>query len=103
MEGFISFIFYAIITVWLLGLLARFLLRRWVNKKQREFSERFGDGAQYGRQSHRGGGRSQRKTGNEGDIHVQQTVRIEKKVSNNVGEYVEFEEVEVTEEINDKE
>lgn len=93
MDKFLSFIFYTIITLWLLGLLGRWLMRRWLRKKQREFSEQFGGGAQYQRNRS-----SRRQNGREGDVRVQQTARIEKKVSGNVGEYVDFEEVKNTEE-----
>lgn len=69
-------------------------------RKQREFSQRFGEGRQYGA----GSGRPDRRAGRkEGEINVQRTAPEDKKVSKTVGEYVEFEEVEITEEIYEKE
>lgn len=92
MESFITFIFVSIFVIWLLGLVGRWLLRYWLQKKQRQFAEQFG-GAQ--QQQTRGNRRQNRR---EGEVSVQQTVRVEKKVNKEVGDYVEFEEVEITEE-----
>lgn len=95
--GMLEFIFITILVIWLMGVLGRFLLRRWIARKQREFARQFG-GAQYG-------GRTSGRKNNrrEGEVSVQQTAPAEKKVSKAVGDYVEFEEVEITEEITEDE
>lgn len=98
--------FIVVLSFWLFGLIIRWLLRRWIAKKQREFSERFG-GGQFGgtgSASRSGTGSARRNNNNkEGEISVHQTAPVEKKVSKAVGDYVEFEEIEITEETNCKE
>lgn len=78
-----EFILITILTIWLVGLLGRWLLQRWVLRKQREFAEQFGGGT----------GQARRNSRPEGDVSVQQTAPIHKKVNRSVGDYVEFEEV----------
>lgn len=93
-----SFILTAIFVIWLLGLLGRVLLRVWLVKKQRQFAEQFGPDAQYRQSgwSRAAGGQPRRDPAAEGEIRVRQTAPVEKKVSKAVGDYVEFEEVEIT-------
>lgn len=86
--------------MWLLGLLGRVLLRAWIVKKQRQFAEQFGPDAQYRQSWTWTAGGSRRDPAKEGEIKVRQTTQIEKKVSKAVGDYVEFEEVEIVEENN---
>lgn len=97
MGEFFSFIFISILVIWILGQVGKFFARRWIARKQREFAEQFG-GAPAGGQ----GRGSTRRSRREGEVSVQQTMPVEKKVSKSVGDYVEFEEVEVTEQTEDK-
>lgn len=87
MEGFITFLFITALVIYLIRLAVPALLRWWIAKKQREFAGQFGTG---GQQS--GSYSSTRRKAREGEISVQQTVPSKKKVSKDVGDYVEFEE-----------
>ena len=89
----LEFLVITILTIWLVGLLGRWLLQRWLQRKQREFAAQFGGGGQPG-----GRAQGRRNTRPEGDVSVQQTAPIHKKVNRGVGDYVEFEEVEIAEE-----
>lgn len=93
MGDFLTFIFITILVIWVLGQLGRIFVRRWLAKKQREFAQQFG-GPQPGGQPRN---QSRRQSKKEGEVVVQQTAHLEKKVSKSVGDYVEFEEVEITE------
>ena len=102
---FLSIIFFTIITFWLLGKIGKWLLQAYVIRKQREMQEQFGSQGGYktfsggnfrGFYSFGGSGRQNRKS--EGEVTVEQTHRAEgHTVNKKVGEYVEFEEVEITE------
>ncbi len=92
-----EFLVITILTIWLAGLLGRWLLQRWLQKKQREFAGQFGGGGQP-----RGRSSARRSDRPEGDVSVQQTAPIQKKVNKSVGDYVEFEEVETTEDTTEK-
>ena len=96
---FLTFIFLAIFGIWLLGIVGRFVLRTWLRNKQRQFEQQFGGGAAGGRSA----GSRRRDNRREGDVSVQQTTHVEKKVNKSVGDYVEFEEVEIIEEIREEE
>ena len=100
MEKFFEFIIITILVIWALGFFGRLLLRYWLKKKQKEFAQQFGQAAGGFSQT---GARSRKQAKREGEVSVEQTLRVEKKVNKGVGEYVEFEEVEVTEEIKDTE
>jgi hypothetical protein len=91
---FLMIIGIIILSLWLLGQLGRWWLRRWVARNQQEFARRFG-----AMPNERQGGPRRTKTKKEGEVRVEQTVRMEKRVNERVGDYVEFEEVEITEEI----
>ena len=111
MEAFLTVILFVFLGFWLLGVLGRWGLRRWLARKQREFAERFGNGGtgadstngggSFGNGSFRGfyanfGGtkNSSRKRRREGEVTVTQTTRrSEYQVRKGVGEYVEYEEV----------
>lgn len=116
LEGFFSFIIFAIVGFWILGIVGRFLLRRWVAKKQREFQQQFGgDGSSFqGGFGNNGGvgGNGRAFYGNfnfggrgakpqdsaqqhkEGEVFLKDTTPAsDKKVNNQVGEYVDFEDV----------
>ncbi len=96
LRGIAFFILYAIMGFVLLviGLMIYF---RWrIRRVQRQMEERFGEGgfdprgfggAPFGGARHRG------ETRREGDVEVRRTAEApEKRVSNDVGDYVEFEE-----------
>ncbi len=100
MFTFLKIIFITFVVLYLAGLLGRWFLRRWIMKKQEEFTRRFdGQGGatfrQYTWSSRQGYDRQPPKQ--EGEIKVQRTARQGKKVRGQIGEYVEYEEVEVEE------
>lgn len=101
MEGFLTFILLSVLIFYLLGMVGRWALLHWVRKKQREFEN--GNGSTYSRtyswgsaraRDRESGGRSARP---EGEVSIQQTHASEKKVNKNIGDYVEYEEVDATE------
>lgn len=97
METFISIIFFTVVGLYLLGLMGKFLLRRWILKKQREFQEQFGGQAGQGqsyRQSWSFGGNRHNEPSKEGEIKVETSVNnSEKRIKKDVGEYVDYEEI----------
>lgn len=106
MEAFLTFLLFMFVGLWLAGLIGRWLLHRWIARKQREFQQQFGGEPTSGRgrgsgfrgfSSPFGNAPHQRKRGKEGEVTVTQTTRhSEYEVSKGVGEYVEYEEVEQT-------
>ena len=101
MEAILTILFFIVAGFYLLGLVGRLVLRYWLQKKQREFAQNFGEGQggftfkQYtwGRPS---GARS-RRAKRTGEVRVEEMRHIEKRVNRNVGEYVEYEEIDVRE------
>lgn len=96
MEKFLTFIFITFLVLYLGGMLGRWFLRRWIVKKQEEFTRRFGEqgGATFRQYTWSSGSNGQQTTRKEGEIKVQTTMRQQKKASRQVGDYVEYEEVE---------
>ncbi len=95
MEAMLTFILGTILFFYLAGIVGRWALARWVQKKQREFEQQGGNGP-YSRVytwGSRGQGNRARKP--EGEVSIQRTQAAEKRVSKNIGDYVEYEEVEV--------
>ena len=102
---FLSIIFFTIIAFWLLGKISKWVLQAYIVRKQREMREQFGAEGGYktfGGGSFQGfygfggnGPRQARK--DEGEVVVEQTQTEGHTVSKKVGEYVEFEEVEISE------
>lgn len=86
---FLSFILSVALGFYLLGIIGRWLLRSWIRRKQREFAEQFG-----GRGGYTYDPNGNRDTGREGEVRVQKNGGSAKKVSRDVGEYVEYEEYE---------
>lgn len=97
MEVLLTIILVAVGIFYLLGFIGRMVLRYWVRRKQREFSEQFGgspfgQAGGFGQQSSR---QRQQKKKPEGEVSVQQTRKVEKRVSKDVGDYVDYEDVEI--------
>ncbi|MCD8073031.1 MAG: DUF4834 family protein [Alistipes sp.] len=95
METFLSFILISILVIYLAAQLGKWLLRRWILRKQKEFAEQFGRqaggfGGFYGEPN---GKSRRREASGEGEIKVQRTRREVKNVRPKVGDYVDFEEV----------
>lgn len=95
----LGYMLYAILGLLLLGVLAFAILAWRVQRVQRQMHEQFrrqGESAghqQYNHNAHR------RRANNEGDVSVHATAAMpEKKISDDVGEYVDFKE----EKTNDK-
>lgn len=89
--GFLSVIFIIVLGFYVLGILGRLWLRWWILRKQKEFAEGSAGGFySYGSRSHQ----KKRSGGREGDVTVEKMPGAgSKRVSGNVGDYVEFEEV----------
>lgn len=116
LEGIFSFIIFTIVGFWILGIVGRFLLKRWVAKKQREFQQQFGgDGSSfqggfgnnsgfggtgrafYGNANFGGRGAKQQndtQQHKEGEVFLTDTTPTsDKKVNTQVGEYIDFEDI----------
>ncbi len=79
MEFLLTLIIGVVIFFWIAGLLGRFLLRRWIN-----------------RATSAAGGR-QEQPRPEGEVRIRRTQPEERVTRRDAGEYVEFEEIEITE------
>ena len=94
MDSVLSFIFFLIVGFYLAGLLGRLLLRRWIIRKQKEFEQ--GGNPFFRTYTWGGGGHSRNaKPKPEGKVTVEQTRMTQKRVSGDVGDYVEYEEIKV--------
>ena len=86
MEAFLSVIFIIIIGFYLAGMLGRWLLRYWITKKLGNM-QGFG-GNPGGRNAERDG-----ECRKEGEVHIDRRRASAKRVSSQVGDYVDYEEV----------
>ena len=97
MDSVLSFIFFLIVGFYLAGLLGRLLLRRWIIRKQKEFEQ--GGNPFFRTYTWGGGGHSRNaKPKPEGKVTVEQTRMTQKRVSGDVGDYVEYEEIKASRE-----
>lgn len=88
LRGVALFILYAMLSIVLLVLVLVLLFRWRLGRVQREMQERFG--REFGRDGFDG---PRPQDGREGDVKIYATSdKPEKRVSNDVGDYVEFEE-----------
>lgn len=84
----LEFILSLLIIFWLVGAIGKFLFRRWLRKKQQQFEQNFN----YQKQQQENYNRQ------EGDVTIKGTpANMNKRVNDNVGEYVDFEDVKDTE------
>ncbi len=89
--GFLTFLLFALIAFWLIGLILRASVNHWLNKRTEEYNRA---AKQAQREAQR-----QARGKREGDVVIESTrTATEKKISRNVGDYVEFEEIIETEE-----
>lgn len=87
--GFLYFIFFLVIAIWLFGLIFRATVSRWLRRRTEEYERAV---KQARREAERRGRR-------EGEVRVEAgEASRSKRVSRSVGDYVEFEEVTVTNE-----
>ena len=87
-----TFLFFLFAGIWFVGLIIRAALGRWLRKRAEE----------YNRAAQRAQREARRSGRREGEVTVEATrAAAEKKVNRGVGEYVEFEEVEISEERGD--
>ncbi len=94
MGTLLKFIFIFVAVVYVLGLIGRLLLGRWVKKAQRDFQQNPQGGGGFYRQYTFGGNRQQQqRPAKEGEIKITDAPAKEKKVSREIGEYVDFEEM----------
>ena len=96
LRGIAFFILYAIMGFVLLVIRLMIYFRWRIRRVQRQMEERFGEGGFDPRGfggAPFGGARPRGETRREGDVEVRRTAEApEKRVSNDVGDYVEFEE-----------
>lgn len=92
---FLKVIFFIIVGFYLFGLIGRLLLRHWVMKKQKEFQQNGNAGGYTFKQYTWGTGadRTSQRATREGEIKVEKTAGTHKKVSKQVGDYVDYEEI----------
>lgn len=109
METFLTVILFIFVGFWLLGQIGRWMLRWWIARKQKEFQQQFGANGNatsgtFGNGAFRGfytqfgntnGNKVKKKR--EGEVTVTRTSRhSEYHVGKSVGEYVEYEEIKIT-------
>jgi Na+-transporting methylmalonyl-CoA/oxaloacetate decarboxylase gamma subunit len=91
--GFLKFLFILFVVVWFVGLVVRATFSRWLRRRTEEYNRAASEAQRQARTRAR----------REGDVTVEATrAETEKRVRGGVGEYVEFEEVTVTEENSEK-
>lgn len=95
MGEFLSFIFTAIIIIYLIGFIGRFLFRIWVARKMKEMEGNGGNGGQPFFWSKSWGAAP--KPPKEGSVKVTNKAEDAHKVDKTLGEYVEYEEIEAEE------
>ncbi len=89
---FLGIIFLIIVGFYLLGRVLRFAFRYWVAKKMTEFQQRgFGGFNGYGEQQQQRG--ENKKRAKEGEVKISRAQTAERRIRDDVGEYVEFDEV----------
>ena len=96
--GFLSFIFFTVLAFYILGWIGRLLFGWWLRKKQRQMEEQLGQAGGYSYKKYNFGGKRGNARGStrpEGEVVVETAAAPEKKVNRSVGEYVDFEEVEM--------
>lgn len=92
---FLYFIFFLVVIVWLLGLIFRATVNRWLRRRTNEYNQAAKEAEREAKRQARGK--------REGEVTIEATeAAFRKKVSQNVGDYVEFEEIEVTETYEEK-
>jgi Na+-transporting methylmalonyl-CoA/oxaloacetate decarboxylase gamma subunit len=83
---FLMFILVLLFVIWFVGLVARSLLAGWMRRRTEEYNRAAKEAQKEARRQARGRGM--------GEIRVEATREaFQKKVSRNVGDYVEFEEI----------
>lgn len=96
MSDFFATLLIIILVIWCAGWIIRLLFRRWLGRKVEEFNRAAGEAQKEARRQARGN--------REGDVTVDggDSANGAQKVNRDVGEYVEFEEIVVEEEGEDK-
>ncbi|MCC8089548.1 MAG: DUF4834 family protein [Rikenellaceae bacterium] len=94
--GFLEIILIIVAVFYLTGILGRYLLRRFIARKQKEFEERFGQGqgGYYKQYTWGSGNKTRNETAEEGEIKITATGKTTKKINSQVGDYVEYTEIE---------
>ncbi len=95
LQGIVLFVLYGLLGLFILVGVAIVAFRWRIARMQQRMEERFGQDArrQQGQWYDAGAGRSRRNASGEGSVHIHRTSNApEKRVSDNVGDYVDFEE-----------
>ncbi len=91
---FIIVILVIVAILWLLRLFFPFIVLWLLKRQQRNWERQFGQGTPGGNGTRGGFGGAQRQKAKEGEVRVEKMNAEHKKVKENVGEDVEFEDVE---------
>lgn len=84
--GFLYFLFFLVVGIWLFGLVFRATVNRWLRKRTEEYNRAANEARQEAKRRSRGK--------REGEVTIEAgEAAMRKKVSRSVGDYVEFEEV----------
>jgi Na+-transporting methylmalonyl-CoA/oxaloacetate decarboxylase gamma subunit len=87
--GFLKFLFILFLVVWFVGLVVRATFSRWLRRRTEEINRAATEAQR----------QAKARARREGEVRVEATrATAERKVRGGVGEYVEFEEVTLTEE-----
>lgn len=87
----LTVIFFVLLAIWFTGLIIRAAAARWLSNRAEEYNRA-------ARQAQKEA-QKRARTGREGEVTIEATeATLAKKVSRGVGEYIEFEEVTITEE-----
>ncbi len=95
LQGIVLFVLYGLLGLFILVGVAIVAFRWRIVRMQQRMEERFGQDArrQQGQWYDAGASRSRRNASGEGSVHIHRTSNApEKRVSDNVGDYVDFEE-----------
>lgn len=91
--GFLTVLFYIVLTIWILGLLGKLAFRYIIYRAQKNMQQ--GGGGAFYRSYTWGGTREQKQEATkEGEVKIKTPpVDQSKKISKDVGDYVDYEEI----------
>ena len=91
MGGFLTFLLSVVCGFYVLGFISKWALRYWIRQKQQQFTDRANSNKEGFAQ--RNSAETSKQRDEEGKVYVQKNMANETKVSDKVGEYVDFEEI----------
>lgn len=94
MGGFLTFLLSVVCGFYVLGFISKWALRYWIRKQQQQFTNRTNSNNNtWGNSSQANSADASKQRDEEGKVYVQKPAPSETKVSDKVGEYVDFEEI----------